>query len=958
MKTPVLSVLVIKLLVLLTPLHSFSQLDSNFLNPPASAKPYTWYHWMNGNINKEGITKDIEAMKAAGIGGLYLFDIGWGTPKGDYSYASEAWLEMVGYCAEEAKKNEITFNFHNCSGWSSTGGPWIPAEKSMKWVVWYETQLTPDSVNVKLDEPQPIKGVHDKTLKNYNAHKNNRFYKDIAVIAFPALEESYKISNWERKTLNYATDSRTRHFTPDTNAAPINGVITHSKIIDITQYLQPDGKLNWSPNKGKWTVIRFGYSSNGVMSHPTSHGGKGYEVDKLDYEATDLHWSAFLDKVLATTGRKGSIKEMLIDSYEMGVQNWTHGFEQKFEKHAGYDIISYLPCIAGFTVTDVNTTERFLYDFRATSTALMHKNYFDRFKQKCHENDIVFVTEPYGKGQFDAVEVARMSEVPIGEFWYPDQPRKHWKPWSAKVAASGAHLTGRKVVGAEAFTSWNGDFKQAPSDLKPVMDKYYTMGINRNIFHTYTHQPWNDSVKPGMTMHRFGLNFHRNNTWFTKAKPFFDYMSRCQYIFQSGTYMADVLIIYGEERGFYNLGGSDSKDVFLPGHNYDYGNINVLKDLSVDDNGDIRISFNGKLLENKYKLVLVKFNQLMNLENAELLGDLAKKGARVIADKPHRNPGLNQDRSNKDYLKVINAIWSENAILPESEYEKELIKLTDDCEFHKDILFNNTLIDGCNYYFVVNTSDENKDFELKFRVKNKQPEIWNPLDGSIQYATNWKQQEQTTNVSITLAAHASRFVVFRNNSTVKEQSGGKLVLQDEMTVSGPWTVTFEQWGTDSAIISDKLFEWNEHPVDDIKYYSGTAVYSASFKLEDKPDSNYVLNLGEVGDMARVKINGIDFPLIWHKPFVYEISDALRIGSNWIEVFVTNTWHNRLVGDVKLEKGENNLPDWLTAGKPLPSNSKRKTWVFHEHQKANDKLFSSGLIGPVRICRLVEVPFER
>ncbi|MCG8700365.1 MAG: hypothetical protein MI922_20085, partial [Bacteroidales bacterium] len=623
-----------------------AQTIEGFKYPPNRAKPHTWFHWMNGNITKTGISKDIAAMKAAGIDGFYLFDIAWNTPEGPYPYASNEWLGMVAHCAAESEQNGIKMSFHNCSGWSSSGGPWVTPEKSMKWVVWSEKQISVNSDFVYLEEPQPQIGIHDKTLKTYNRHKKNRYYKDIAVIAFPTPKEPYRIKNWERKALLNGNDSRTKHFKPDDSIAPEDGVISMDDILDITKYLKPNGSLEWRPPQGNWTVIRFGYCSNGVSNHPASNRGCGLEVDKLDPTAVDLHWNEFLKHVIDTVKGHTKIHEMLIDSYEMGVQNWTQGFDIAFKDRYNYNILPYLPCFAGYTINDIVTTEQFLWDLRTTVRDLMHDNYFGHFKKKCHENNIALATEPYGKGPFDAVEIARMSDVPIGEFWYPDQPQKHWKPWSAKIAASGAHLSGRNVVGAEAFTSWNGDFKSMPTDLKPVMDKYYTLGINRNIFHTYAHQPWNNSVKPGMTMHRFGLNFHRNNTWFLEGKEFFTYMSRCQHIFQNGTYMADVLILYGDERGFYNLGGSDSKDVFLPGHNYDIGNMNVLKDLSVDENGDVRVTYQGKLLKNKYKVVLVKFGELMQIENIKLLGELAQQGAKILAPRPLRNPSLSSAKIN------------------------------------------------------------------------------------------------------------------------------------------------------------------------------------------------------------------------------------------------------------------------------------------------------------------------
>ncbi|HZY78764.1 MAG TPA: glycosyl hydrolase, partial [Cyclobacteriaceae bacterium] len=131
-------------------------LEPGFISPPSSAKPHTWWHWMNGNVTKEGITLDLESMARVGIGGVQNFDAGTGIPKGPIVYLSPGWLELKKHAIREAQRLGLEFTMHNCPGWSSSGGPWITPERSMQEVTWSELVVEGGkAINVKL--PQPLK---------------------------------------------------------------------------------------------------------------------------------------------------------------------------------------------------------------------------------------------------------------------------------------------------------------------------------------------------------------------------------------------------------------------------------------------------------------------------------------------------------------------------------------------------------------------------------------------------------------------------------------------------------------------------------------------------------------------------------------------------------------------------------------------------------------------------------
>ena len=135
-----------------TPRDSFA---AGFAEPPAWARPHTWWHWMDGNVTKEGITADLEAMKEAGIGGAQMFTVSQGIPKGPVDYMGPAWRDMTAFAVKEADRLGIELCIHNCAGWSSSGGPWVTPENAMQVLAWSETKVTgPIHLDAELPQAQ------------------------------------------------------------------------------------------------------------------------------------------------------------------------------------------------------------------------------------------------------------------------------------------------------------------------------------------------------------------------------------------------------------------------------------------------------------------------------------------------------------------------------------------------------------------------------------------------------------------------------------------------------------------------------------------------------------------------------------------------------------------------------------------------------------------------------------
>jgi len=924
-------------------------LEEFFRTPPDSARPYTWWHWVNGNVSKEGITKDLESMKAVGLGGFVLFDCSVGIPPGPVKYNSTQDHQLRSFAIAEADRLGLDAGFNNASGWSSTGGPWVTPEHSMKMVCWSET-------TVRAGDPAPVRlEPGKKVLKKKHHAIEVDFYRDIAVLAFPAPKNGeYRIERWEKKAL-YEHKAKGIDFIADARTAPADAVIAAGSVLNLTDRMDANGNLDWKPDSGEWTVLRFGFRSTGAVNRPGSAGAKGLEIDKLSRAAVDLHWDKYVSQLIANAKGSPALTTICIDSFEVGMQNWTDDFPQEFKKRRSYELIPMLLCMTGRVMDDTETTERVLWDMRVTVAEMMQENYFGYFAEKCHQLGVKLQLEPYGSGPFDATATALIGDTVLTEFWQREADRNLWT-WTAQIISSGGHLSGNPIAGAEAFTSMKADWTAYPGLLKQWGDRAFARGINRYYFHTFAHQPFHDSVQPGMTFGPFGGNFHRNNTWFPKSRDWMDYIARCQFLMQSGSYQADVLVLYGDERGFNSfIAGNEPVDMNeIPGYSFDLGGMASLNDLSVDDDGVIRVTHKGKRLKTGYQVLLLKRADMMLPERVTKLAELADQGTKIFAPKPLRSPSYsNHEQADTELAALVKKYWDSGLIqLPEA-FDAAVAKLTKDCELPESMLFNHHRIGADDFYFLSNQKEEARAVTATFRISGKQPELWDPVTGKTQDARIWKALDDgRTEVRFDMPVAGSMFVAFREPTSSKWKNSPPLNPQELMSLNSDWSVAFDpKWGPEAPVKFDTLVPWNEHANKAIKYFSGSAVYRKSFTLPKiKKGETLQLDLGQVDVMARVTLNGQDLGLLWCSPFQVDISSAAKPGTNELEIEVTNLWINRMIGD-DVFKYRNIYPK-IREGQPLPADSKRATYVFQfrgrNSWKKTDALRSSGLIGPVRI----------
>ena len=935
-------------------------LAAGFSDPPDTARPWVYWMWMDGNLTREGITADLEAMRAAGLGGVVICEVNVGVPRGPVEFMSPAWRGLFKHVVREAERLGLEVTLNAGPGWTGSGGPWVKPEGSMQHIVAAAVEAAgPSRFDAVLPRPERRPAFFGEGGLPPELKKTmDGFYRDVAVLAFPTPAAGPLIADIDEKALYvrapYSSQPGVKPFLPTLAEFPVlpaGAAIDPSRIIDLTGKLTAEGRLTWDVPAGRWTILRFGRTTTGANTRPAPVPGLGLECDKLDAAAFDAHYDAFVGALLReigprrTDGRSGWTT-LHIDSWEMGAQNWTGAFREDFRKRRGYDPLPFLPAVTGRPVTSMEISERFLWDLRQTAQELVLENHALRLKELGRRNGFRLSIEPYDMTPCADMTLGTAADVPMGEFWLHGFNTAH----SVVEAAGIAHTGGKTIVAAEAFTSDDTEAWRAhPASMKALGDWAFTAGINRIVFHRYQNQA-GLSERPGMTMGPYGVHWERTQTWWDMVPAYHAYLARCQHMLRQGLPVADVcfLVAEGAPHVFRPPASALQGDPPDPaGAAFDGCPPETLLASAAVEAG--RLVFPDGM---SYRVLVLPERETMTPALLKKIRDLVAAGATVIGPRPRKSPSLtgypecdaeievlagevwgdcDGDKVTEHALGLGRVVWVREPVgttraapasadhgtwdvgaPPLNEPEQygdhalvaavlEEMSVQPDFSSEAPLRWTHRRDGEMDIYFVANPEERAVEATAVFRVSGKRPELWDPIDGKSRGLAQFTIADGRASVPLRFGPHQSFFIVFREAADSGLGVGENFPEPIEATrLGGPWEVSFDpKWGGPETIVFETLDDWSLRPEDGIKYYSGTAVYRKTFDL---PQSRPVkgerrwLDLGTVKNLAGLRLNGDDLGVAWCDPWRVDITDAVKAKANLLEIRVANLWPNRLVGD--------------------------------------------------------------
>ena len=971
-----------KFLAALTVLGSLSGCDSSspiqdeglealregFKNPDGTARPKVYWWWLNGHTDTTLLKEELRSIKASGLGGVDIFEIGFrpdGLVPAGPAFMGDESLNTIVTAINEATKLDLEVGLNLASSWNA-GGAWVTPEYAAKSLYVSKTSVTkPGPQSIKVPFPEILRerviGGRKHNIE-FAGDGKPVFRQEVALLAIPV--------------------------------KPGTKYLDAAQIVDVSQYFDPKSDvLNWEVPPGSWKIQRFVCSNSGDPLLLPSPNSGGPIIDHFDSTATEMHFMYFINRLKPRLGdfRKTALKNLYLASFEAKNSVWTPTLSDKFKALHGYEIDKYLPYIFDKNAFDPATTARFRQDFNYTVSELMINNHYRKGREIANRYGLNLISESGGPGPplhnvpVDAIKALGALSVPRGEFWINHERLDETKDsvdllMLVKEVASASHLYERKITELEAFTSFF-NWQVGPGDMRPVGDRAFCEGMSRAVIHGFTHNPTRDDF-PG-NVYAAGTHFNIKNTWWPKVKPFNDYLSRVSHVLQNTDFVADVLYYYGNKVPNF---GTPKNARFAVGNGYDYEIIDTEKllELRVED-GLLAMPYGAK-----FKVLAL--DEIVGDDPILLkkLEELVKAGAIIIGTKSSSLTGQSREIADRlwqgdgKYLKAGRdkgvifttpalQILQENKVSADFDYPDKGSNRLDYMKASKPLLdFIHHQKGNQDFYFVRNTSDRTVSRLCSFRQTGKVPELWNAMTGETIPITVFNQEADHIEVPLTFGPHGSFFVVFlpenrkpvyqavvsetthpplfeytsnglvfleKGEYELRGESGTQKANNDIQTqgIRGTWEVRLDKnWGAPETATFPELISWTESPDKNIRHYSGTGIYSKiiDFNKSAIDGVRVYLDLGKVGKVAEVFLNGQSMGISWAPPYRYDVTDAIKSGENTLKIEVINTWANRIIGDIN--ENEN-----YTSTNLKVRGSRELLW-------SETPLVQSGLMGPVTI----------
>ncbi len=841
------------------------------------AYPAARWWWLGSAVDKENLTYNLEQYAKAGLRGVEITPI-YGVQNNDKNnipFLSKKWMEILQYTLDEGKRLGVEIDMNTGTGWPF-GGP-----------------------NVKIEDA-----------------------------ATKALFQCYNIKGGESISLNIEVDDAKQK-----GIAILSKVMAYNdkkKSLDITSFAN-DGKLYWKAPKGDWQIIVLYIGKTLQKVKRAAPGGEGYVMNHFDKRAVKSYLKNF--DIAFKESNSEYPHTFFNDSYEVYGADWTPDFLKEFYKRRGYKLEQYFPEFISKNRDDI--TARIICDYRETISDLLIENFTSQWSEWAHSNGSITRNQAHGSPSnlvdtYAAVDIPEcegfgLSQFNIKGLRSDSLTRKNDSDLSMlKYASSAAHITGKKFTSSETFTWLTEHFRTSLSQCKPDMDLMFISGVNHMFFHGTAYSP-KDAKWPGWKFYA-SIDMSPTNSIWRDAPSFFDYITKCQSFLQMGTPDNDMLVylpvydIWQEQPGrllqfsIHDMEKQAPKfiksvnTIVKCGYDVDYISDKYIMSMKCED---------GKLVTTggtAYKAIIIPAVKFMPPKVLQQLTNLAEKGATIIflENYPDNVPGFNkwaQRKSEFDIIKkqlpdvpfnkTINSDCGKGKIITGTDYFSVLNQSgipSEEMNRKYGLQYIRRKNENGHHYFISSLQNKGFDGWLTLSVNETEAMLFNPMNGEKGKAATIVEDGKTK-LYLQLKSGESIIAQTFNKPLNNVESWKYLEEQSEVQLlDHGWKLQFKdsQPAIEGVFNIDTPTSWTELDNKSAKINMASASYTNRISLPEITADDWIIDLGDVRESAKVLINDNYVGTVWAAPYRIKVGKwLLHKGENKIEIIVTNLPANRI-----------------------------------------------------------------
>ncbi len=865
------------------------ELFTMFMHPKNFHRPFVRWWWNGDRVTKEEVLRELDIMKAAGIGGVEINPIKWNENADaigikELQWGSAEWLDVVDAAVKGAKEKDMVCDMIIGSGWPF-GGEFVPHEEQSQIVI--------------------------LGTKNLEGGKQYSFTKkELADSISPPSNYKNKVS--ELFMLRLAPGEM-NDFTAGTD------LDSQLKNDNIDVQVPADAHVLYYLVKitGFQAVIQGALGANGPV------------INHYEKAAVQNYLDGFAEKLSGKIGPLNNyFRAFFTDSIELEGANWCSDMFAQFKERRGYDVEPYFPYIlfkVGEMGNAVNETygsafspevkamlNRVHYDFEETRIELFQERFIQTFTAWCRKHGVKSRMQAYGM-DCHPLEASMMLDIPECETWiwvpeieeFGDNGSGRNYTMINKFVSSAGHLTGKQLISCEEMTNTGQIFSTTLERIKVTGDESNLSGVTHSILHGFNYSPL-ETPFPGWI--RYGSFFNERNTWWPCFRLWADYKSRLSCVFQNSVMQADIAVLHplADLASKYGFQRDPFPRVAYPpyvhqvweaihqnGNGCDYVSEHIIQQATMDKGA---LHFNTR----SYRALVLIEVEAMLPETIKAIKKFADAGGKIIfvGEAPHLSSGLTGFRKKSGEINAIsNALIKRHpgttGIVPVPGKDmvgwwrniQRQFSLTPYISISEPVYYVSQLYykdaDKDIFFFSNYSAQKSHSFAADFHTK-KTAWLWDAETGQrflYPSAVNGS-------LKVSLGPSETKMIVFDEKKDGELYSPVDTDGLQETLVQGPWQLSLNHVNnTSEKITLDTLADLKKTA--SLQQFSGTILYHTVVPINDPSKKTY-LSLGHIYDVSELEVNGRPLGTKWYGNHVYDITKVIRAGDNYITIKITTT----------------------------------------------------------------------